>query len=220
MNNSLIKNNNTHNHYTSCNELRRLALRMQRSIGKVEDISVNASIVASQTGNQARVFFEISSQIEKTSRKMHTKINMLLDVINKLIENVLSSKIAQQRINYFTQTTLSQNQPANFQLIETVKERLKRQVARGSFQLVNGVNAIESHFSAFEFLINRIFVALTALRVEEELFRNQLKLATVDSLIKSFEKLLTNLSEDYDAFRDYFTLFKYINKHLLQEREI
>lgn len=193
---------------------------MQRSIGKVEDISVNASIVASQTGNQARVFFEISSQIEKTSRKMHTKINMLLDVINKLIENVLSSKIAQQRINYFTQTTLSQNQPANFQLIETVKERLKRQVARGSFQLVNGVNAIESHFSAFEFLINRIFVALTALRVEEELFRNQLKLATVDSLIKSFEKLLTNLSEDYDAFRDYFTLFKYINKHLLQEREI
>lgn len=206
--NSVIKDEKIHHHYRSCNELRRLALKMQRSIGNVEDISVNASIVASQTGNQARVFFEISSQIEKTSRKMRSKIGMIINVTSKLIENVLSSKIAQHHIDYYSMVQISEEQLANLHLINTVKERLAKEVSLGSVQFLNGIKTLDRHFSTFEFLINRIFVALTALRIEEELFRSQLKMVAVDSLIKSFEKLLVILSEDYDEFRDYFMMFR------------
>ena len=198
-------------YYILCNELRRLALRMQQAIGNVEDISVNASIVASQTGTQARVFFEISSQVEKTSRKMHSQIFLLLNAINKLIECVLSSQIDQQRMEHFAQAKISPNYPSNQQLVEHVQHQYKIYTSMRHRQVVNSVNEIESHFSLFEFLVNRIFVALTALRVEEQLFKNQLKLVAVGSLIKSFEKLLVNLSEDYDAFRDFFMLFKGID---------
>lgn len=207
----------TDSYYTLCNELRRLALRMQLAVGKVEDISVNASIVASQTGSQARVFFEISSQIEKTSRKMHTQITTLLEAINKLIEYVLASKIDQQRIDYYMQAKIDSTYPSNIQLVSKVKEKLSYDIHLKKSQLLNGVSDIESHFSMFEFLVNRIFVALIALRVEEELFKNQLKLVAVGSLIKSFEKLLINISEDYDAFRDFFTIFKRVDSNIFTQ---
>lgn len=211
MNAALVTDFGKDSYYILCNELRRLALRMQQAIGNVEDISVNASIVASQTGTQARVFFEISSQVEKTSRKMHSQIALLLNAINKLIECVLSSKIDQQRMEHFAQAKISPRHPSNQRLVECIQNQYKIYTNIKQRQVIHCVNAIESHFSLFEFLINRIFVALTALRVEEQLFKNQLKLVAVGSLIKSFEKLLAHLSEDYDAFRDFFMLFKGMN---------
>lgn len=206
------RENNINNHYRSCSELRRLALRMQRTIGSVENISVNASIVASQTGNKARVFFEISSQIEKTSRKMHAKINMIIHVTSKLIETVLASKIAQYHIDSYMLVQIPEHNTANYELVKTVITRLKKEVSLGFVQFRNEVKALEVQFNVFEFLINRIFVALTALRIEEELFRTQLGMVAVGSLIKSFEELLHVLSEDYDVFRDYFMIFKHTNK--------
>lgn len=206
------RENNINHHYRSCNELRRLALRMQRTIGSVEDISVNASIVASQTGNKARVFFEISSQIEKTSRKMHSKINTIIQVTSRLIETVLASKIALYHIDSYLLVQLSADHPGNYELMHHVTSRLQKQVALGFIQFRNGIKALETQFNVFEFLINRIFVALTALRIEEELFRTQLGMVAVGSLIKSFEELLGVLSHDYDVFRDYFMIFKHTNR--------
>jgi hypothetical protein len=208
----MVRENNINHHYRACSELRRLALRMQRTIGSVEDISVNASIVASQTGNKARVFFEISSQIEKTSRKMHTKINTIIHVTSKLIETVLASKIAQYHIDSYMLVQIPENYSANHELMQIVTSRLKKQVALGFIQFRNGIKTLEAQFNVFEFLINRIFVALTALRIEEELFRTQLGMVAVGSLIKSFEELLSVLSQDYDVFRDYFMIFKHTNK--------
>lgn len=206
------RENNINHHYRSCNELRRLALKMQRTIGSVEDISVNASIVASQTGNKARVFFEIASQIEKTSRKMHTKINTIIQVTSRLIETVLASKIALYHIDSYLLVQISDNYTTNLELTNDVTYRLQKQVALGFIQFRNGIKALEVQFNVFEFLINRIFVALTALRIEEELFRSELGMAAVGSLIKSFEELLSVLSHDYDVFRDYFMIFKHTNK--------
>lgn len=206
------RENNINHHYRACSELRRLALRMQRTVGSVEDISVNASIVASQTGNKARVFFEIASQIEKTSRKMHAKIDMIIHVTSKLIETVLASKIAQYHIENYQRVQVSTQKSANVRLIDAVTTRLKKQVALGFIQFSNGIKTLEAQFKVFEFLINRIFVALTALRIEEELFRTQLGIVAVGSLIKSFEELLELLSEDYDVFRNYFMMFKHANK--------
>lgn len=213
------RENNINHHYRSCSELRRLALRMRRTIGSVEDISVNASIVASQTGNKARVFFEISSQIEKTSRKMHAKINMIIHVTSKLIETVLASKIAQYHIDSYMLVQIPEHNTANYELVKTVTKRLQKDVALGLVQFRNEIKALEVQFNAFDFLINRIFVALTALRIEEELFRAQLEMVAVGSLIKSFEELLNVLSEDYDVFRDYFMIFKHSNKLVWNSEE-
>lgn len=214
--NTKLRDDDIHNHYVSCSELRSHALKIQRTIGKVEDISVNASIVASQTGNQARVFFEISGQIEKTSRKMRAEMNMIIDVTGKLIGTVLSSKISKQYIGYYIASSFSQSLPSNYLLVVQTKERLEKNIVHNSARFLRGVKTLETHFGVFEFLINRIFVALTALRVEEELFRTQLGLGTVDSLIKSFENLLVTLSEDYNVFRDYFMTFQNIKPCTLE----
>lgn len=55
--------------YVRFSLLREDTLKIQEIIQKVESISVNASVVASQTGNQIRIFTELAVQIKKNISK-------------------------------------------------------------------------------------------------------------------------------------------------------
>lgn len=194
--------------YASCSELREHALQIDAQIGKIKDISVNVSIIASQTGSKIRIFSELATQIDKSSRRMQKEMAKMLDRISDITRLAMRSVILTKRLDKFKAALQQIRDEQNYNLVHEI-------IIKGESENNNCIASIarkscnlDLSLKHFEELLNRLFLALTSVRIEADLFSSAGSEANINSLSSSLENLLETLTEEYECFRNSSSNFK------------
>jgi len=198
--------------FIDCNELRELVQRLEGEVDIIQEISMNASIVAGQTGSQVRVFSEIARQIGSTSQKLSLNVIDLQRQINYIMNLSLKSlnhfdlldkfQVSLPRISGIENKVHVQSVIANFEksLMLDLREvrahcqetkRWIQMIAQGQNKLFATLNSlkIEAGFLDRERIEG---VASLAQTLEVKIDDFQHKIARIDDLTGSF---LTKFSE-------------------------
>ncbi len=194
--------------YTRCTELREQVLRIDVAVEKIKDISINASILASQTGSQMRVFSELASQIEKTSRKMKSELSDLLGNIGESTKFALSAVVVTKRVDKLCLAISGVDRKANRVIIgEAIRKN--QEVIQAAVSRVSRIaRSFDRILRRFEDLLNRLFLALTSIRVEADLFSDHSGEQNISPLADSLEELLALITKEYESFRGFTWVFK------------
>lgn len=194
--------------YRECSELRESALALSSVLNSMQDISVNASIVASQTGSRMRVFTEIASQLDKSSSKMRGELERILDSVSQILKSCLRALMVSQRVDQYSRVLPHVHGHGNRALITQAIYRAES----GRKKIINLIGrharVLERQSRQFESHQNLLFLTLTSIRVENELFGNEAGLRDLEALALSLEDFVHQISEDFEKIREKIRKFR------------
>lgn len=134
---------------------------------------------------------------------MRQEIIEKLDRVNSLTKKGLHSVTFLKRVEKLEMAKDGTHGGSNNKVVQRAIDRIYNHLNQMSLSISRDVHSFDRSIKSFEDLLNRLFISLTAIRVEANAFDDQLEnRSSLNSLIDSLEQLISQLSEKYEKLRE------------------
>lgn len=152
--------------YRTCIDLRNRFATIERDAEHIQEISMNASVVAGQTGRYMRVFNEIAQQIALTSKRSFHRTTTMRYEVNQIVNFNLQALITERRLQQFVMANPGIKQQRNDLLVNKTMRGYTKQIQGTMHVIYKHINVTEALLKTILQYQYRTFAALNALRIE------------------------------------------------------
>lgn len=180
--------------YAQCNRTRESIGQIVQSAEQVQEISMNASVCASHTGNHIRLFSEIANQIDQAAKRILTLAGHTRNEIDRATNLVLQMVIAQGQLRKYEQALAGISNPRNRQILLAKTQRFHASISDKLRVVLSHLSQALSMAKTLTQLQNRLFAILTAIKVESIALADG-ELTTIMSLAEILDQCHTDCLE-------------------------
>ena len=152
--------------FTECNRSREMLGDIVKTAEHVQEISMNAAVSASHTGNHIRIFTEMARQIHHTAQKILAYAASTREEIDHASNQILNAVLNQSHLQKYNLAAVGLQGTRNATILNATIQNLEYEVVEKIRAVYFGLLRCQSYIKNLVQMQNRIFAILNSMKIE------------------------------------------------------
>lgn len=173
--------------FAECNRSREVLGNIVKITEQVQEISMNAAVSASHTGNHIRIFTEIARQIHLTTQKILGYASCARSEIDQVSNQILKAVLNQSHLQKYQSAAADIQGERNSEILTATIGKLEADVMEKIQSVYFGLFRCQAFIKNLIQMQNRIFAILNSMKIESISLNDQEQII-IQSLTENLEE--------------------------------